>query len=99
MQDVHEQMKVDGEIGWAEGHLLHYSNPTFKDYWRKFETYTGFRAEQLAENKLKLNLFSAISYLLIKPLTIFLKLFIRHKGFVDGVYGFLFAFLVAYITR
>ena len=92
MQDVHEQMKVDGEMGWAEGHLLHYSNPTFKDYWRKFETYTGFRAEQLAENKLKLNLFSAISYLLIKPLTTFLKLFIRHKGFVDGVYGFLFAF-------
>ncbi len=91
-EDVHEQMKVRGEIGWAEGHLLHYSNPTFKDYWRKFQTYTSFKAAQLKQEKLKINLRSAMSYLIIKPIATFFSLFIRHKGFVDGIYGFMFAF-------
>src|SRR6185369_4175203 len=30
-KDVHEQMVVDGEVDWADGHFLHYSNPTFTD--------------------------------------------------------------------
>ena len=92
MRDIHEQMKVIGKTGWADGHLLHYSNPCFKDYCRKFKKYTDFKANQLIENGLKINLITATQYLLIKPIATFLKLFIRHKGFVDGIYGFLFAF-------
>ena len=45
-KDVHEQMEVDGKVGWAGGHLLHYSNPSFADYMRKFNTYTSFKAQQ-----------------------------------------------------
>ncbi|MEA2056916.1 MAG: glycosyltransferase family 2 protein [Patescibacteria group bacterium] len=90
-QDVHEQMQVDGSIATAQGHLLHYANPTFKDYWRKFNTYTSFKAQQLNEVDLKLNFLTAINYLLLKPVITFLKLYFRHKGFVDGFPGFVFA--------
>lgn len=90
-KDVHEQMTVNGEIGWAEGHLIHYANPTFSDYLRKFATYTSFKAQQLEENKLPLNAMTTFEYLVIKPLKTFLLLFIRHKGFVDGIPGFVFA--------
>jgi glycosyltransferase involved in cell wall biosynthesis len=102
-KDVHEQMIVTGEIGWAAGHLLHYGNPTFGDYLRKFNTYTSFKAEQLADAKLSISIWNTIQYLIIKPKLTFFSLFFRHKGFVDGVPGFVFALfsglhhLVAYL--
>lgn len=90
-KDVHEQMKVDGEIGWAEGHLIHYANPTFADYLRKFSTYTSFKAKQLEEQKVGINLINSLEHLVIKPLKTFFQLFIRHRGYVDGIPGFVFA--------
>jgi glycosyltransferase involved in cell wall biosynthesis len=92
-KDVHEQMVVDGETAWAEGHLIHYSNPTFKDYLRKFNTYTSFTAQQMKAQKQRLSWRLAGSHLIAKPLSTFLSLFIRHKGFVDGVPGFVFALM------
>lgn len=92
-KDVHEQIKVDGEVGWAEGHLLHYSNPTFKDYMRKFNTYTSFKAGQWKEEKLSINFFNSFKFLIFKPFLTFLSLYIRHKGFMDGFPGFVFALM------
>lgn len=90
-KDVHEQMTVDGEVGWAEGHLLHYGNPSFEIYLRKFNTYTSFKAEQLRVAKTSLTRGTAWSYVVWKPLTTFCSLFFRHKGFMDGMAGFVFA--------
>ncbi|GIK83888.1 MAG: glycosyl transferase [Patescibacteria group bacterium] len=90
-KDVHEQMQVKGEIGWAEGHLIHFANPTFADYLRKFGTYTSFKAHQLEKDGIQINPVTTLEYIGIKPLKTFLQIFIRHKGFVDGVPGFVFA--------
>lgn len=90
-KDVHEQMVVEGEVGWADGHLLHYGNPTFADYLRKFNTYTSFKATQLAERKVGLTPFRMIEFLIWKPLKTFFSLYIRHRGYVDGMPGFIFA--------
>lgn len=92
-RDVHEQMWVDGDVDTASGHLLHYSNPTFGDYLRKFNTYTSFKAEQLHSDKVPINFVSLVEYGLVKPLLTFLSLFVRHKGFQDGVAGFVFALM------
>ncbi len=94
-KSVHEQMKVDGETGWADGHLLHYSNPQLKDYLRKLNTYTSLEALKMRQEDQKITPKLVMSHLFFLPLKTFLSLFIRHKGFVDGVYGFLFAFLSA----
>lgn len=90
-KDVHEQMTVFGETGWAEGHFMHYGTPTFSDYIRKFNTYSSFRAKQLYEDKTPLNFKNCILFTLIKPFTTWFSLFIRHKGFIDGIPGFVFA--------
>ena len=91
-KDVHEQMSVDGEIGWAEGHLLHYPNPTFADYLtNSVDRYSSLKADQLFDQGLKITPFSIFDYLLFKPLTTFFSLYVRHKGLVDGVPGLLFA--------
>lgn len=91
-KDVHEQMEVDGSVGTAKGHLLHYSNPTLRAYFKKFNTYTSFKAQQLADDHQRITILNSIRYLVTKPSGTFLSLFIRHKGFLDGLAGFLFAF-------
>jgi len=90
-KDVHEFMVVDGEIGWAVGDMLHYSTPTFADYLRKFNTYTSFKSGQLYEKHLRITLLNTILYLKIKPLATFFSIYIRHRGYVDGIPGFTFA--------
>jgi glycosyltransferase involved in cell wall biosynthesis len=102
-KDVHEQMVVDGEVGWANGHLLHYSNPSFTDYMRKFNTYTSFKAQQWMDDGMKANFFGSLHYMGFLPFWTFLKLYLRHRGYVDGYPGFVFAlmsglhFTVAYL--
>jgi len=91
MKDVHEQMKVSGVVNEAKGHFLHYANPTFSDYLRKFNTYTSFKAQQLLDKKLELNFSSLFNFVVFKPLQTFFSLFLRHRGYVDGVPGFVFA--------
>jgi glycosyltransferase involved in cell wall biosynthesis len=90
-RDVHEQMIVNGEIGWADGHLIHYANPTFADYLRKWQTYTSFKAQQLYEDGVIINFSNTIKYILWLPLKTFFLIYVRHKGFVDGVAGFVFS--------
>ncbi|MFZ5376492.1 MAG: glycosyltransferase family 2 protein [Patescibacteria group bacterium] len=90
-KDVHEQLEVNGQVGEADGFLWHYSNPDFSTYLRKFNTYTSFKAEQLSAANTKVTLFNSFKHLIILPFTTFLSLFVRHKGFVDGVAGFVFA--------
>jgi glycosyltransferase involved in cell wall biosynthesis len=90
-KDVHEQMVVDGKVGWAEGHMLHYSNPTFGDYLRKFNTYTSFKAQQLFDTGIKISLLNSLKYFFWLPSKTFFLLYFRHKGFVDGVPGLTFA--------
>ncbi len=90
-KDVHEQMVVDGEVGWANGHLLHYGNPTFEEYLRKWNTYTSFKATQLRDARVTISFYNSLRFMLFKPFSTWFSLFIRHKGFVDGYPGFVFA--------
>lgn len=92
-KDVHEQMAVDGRVGWAEGHLEHYSNPTFAEYLRKFNTYTSFSAQQLYAAGTRATFSLGVRYFVVKPLKTFISLYLRHKGFLDGVPGLVFALM------
>lgn len=103
MKSVHEQMEVTGEVGWLEGHLLHYSSPTFADYLRKMNTYTTLTALEWQKEKRATGFWPAIQNCIIRPKLTFFTLYLRHKGFMDGLAGFLFAlfsglhFALAYI--
>jgi len=90
-KDVHEQMTVQGELGWAEGHLLHYPYPNFELYIQKWNAYTSLKAHQLQQEGVHITFLHSLQFFFIKPCVTFLSLFIRHKGFVDGYPGFIFA--------
>ena len=90
-KSVHEQMVVNGEVGWLEGDLLHFATPTFDRYLLREDRYSSLTAKELKDQKLKINLFNTLNYLFLKPIGTFLKLFFRYRGFLDGFPGFIFS--------
>jgi glycosyltransferase involved in cell wall biosynthesis len=94
-KSVHEQMVVDGKVGWLSNDLLHYDSPTLKRYLKRLNRYTDLHAEELLEKKVPPNALYFLLYTLYKPLYTFCNLYFRHLGFLDGVPGFLWSFFSA----
>jgi len=94
-KDVHEQMVVEGRVGWMQGHLLHVADADFNHYLKRNDGYINLLKEELKNNKVPKNVFMSINYLLLKPIYWFLLTQIRHKGLLDGWRGVVFSFFSA----
>lgn len=90
-KDVHEQATVDGKTAYFKNDLLHMRDKTFSIYISRFNKYTDLLALELKNKGEKINLISIINYVLIKPTYWFIKAYIRHRGYVDGFPGLVFA--------
>jgi len=90
-KDVHEQMIVEGEVGNLAGHLRHYNAPTFGRYIENANRYTSLTAEKMYQAGVTLTLAHDLEYLVVKPTATFLNIFGRHRGYVDGFPGLVFA--------
>jgi glycosyltransferase involved in cell wall biosynthesis len=88
---VHEQIEINGGVGWLENELIHLGNSSFTRYLIRENRYSSLEAQALAKKGLKINLLNSLRYLVIKPLLTFFLIFIRHKGYQDGFPGFVFA--------
>jgi (heptosyl)LPS beta-1,4-glucosyltransferase len=91
-KSVHEQIEIDGKSGYLTEPMDHISYRTREDYWRKADTYTALAAAEMKKNGVQKNIWTWFVYNIIKPKITFLSLFIRHKGFMDGWYGLVFAY-------
>lgn len=92
-KSVHEQISIDGKVGYLENPLLHYPYNTVNDYLIKANRYTTLTSRELKDKKVKVSFFNTIKYCLLIPLYNFLNIYFRHLGFKDGFYGFVWAFL------
>lgn len=90
-KNVHELMNVDGEIGWLDNDLLHIADPTFSRYLRRSNRYTTLEAENYLKVDPGTNIIQILNYFSLKPTLRFLQIYLRHKGFMDGFPGFIFA--------
>lgn len=94
-KDVHEQMVVDGRVGWLQHPLYHKDSPNFSRYLKRNSRYIDLIAQQLADDQTAKNLKTHLDYLFFKPLSWLLMTQIRHKGLLDGPRGFIFSFFSA----
>jgi len=93
-KDVHEDLIVSGETGELQNNLEHYTDPSIKHYFEKFNNYTSLAAEELKRN----NKIFHISDIILRPVFIFIKMYFIKLGFLDGVQGFILAiFSSAYV--
>lgn len=94
-KDVHEQMVVDGRIGWLETDLIHLDSKTFGRYLKRNSRYIDLLAEDLKKQKISRDLKNFIDYMFIKPTLRFFMTSLRNKGILDGFEGLVFSFFSA----
>lgn len=92
---VHEQVEIDGEVGKLKNDILHFADPDFSRYLARANRYTDQTAHQLARANVDKSLPTVIFYLVIKPIFTFINIYVRHRGYVDGFRGFIWAFFSA----
>lgn len=90
-KDVHEQAVVEGKVSYLKCDLLHLRDKNFSEYLDRFNRYTDLLALQIRDSGDKKNIFSFLNFIFIKPTLWFLKVYLRHRGYVDGFPGFIFA--------
>jgi len=90
-KSVHEIMQIDGEVAWLFNDLEHYDSPTFSRYLERANRYTSLTAMEFEQKKSSKNIIVLFFYSFVKPIMVFLMLYVRHKGFLDGVRGFIWS--------
>jgi len=94
-KSVHEQMVVEGRVGWLQHDLYHIDSPNFARYLQRNNRYIDLIASDLQKSKNNTTLMAPAKYLIVLPAWWFLLTYIRHKGFRDGWPGFVFSFFSA----
>lgn len=94
-QSVHEQIEIDGKVGWLQNDLLHLADPTLSRYFQRNNRYIDLMVQEFKKNNLSKNLVQFLNYILIKPIYWFYLTGISHKGILDGLQGIIFSFFSA----
>ena len=94
-KDVHEQAVVAGEVGYLRQPLIHMADPEFGRYLLRFGRYTDLIAKEFSEKNVFLNPLIMLKYIVLLPLWHFALVYVRHKGFLDGWQGLIWAFFSA----
>ena len=90
--NIHELMTVDGGTQWLAEDLLHIADPTFARYLRRSNRYTTLQASDwLTEGDIGIDTTTILLYTIWKPFVRFVEIYLRHRGYVDGFPGFVFA--------
>ncbi|MEW6618454.1 MAG: glycosyltransferase family 2 protein [bacterium] len=84
---VHEDLFIDGEIGYFKNYILHFSYKDIRDYFERFNQYSGIEALK------KFNQGEKVIFTLQILLSCvdFISRYIFKLGFLDGTQGFLWA--------
>ncbi len=88
---VHEQVKIDGNLGHLKNDLLHIADPAFSRYLVRANRYTSLTAQKLKKEEVGKGIIQIVTYMFIKPMITFLDIYFRHAGYKDGFRGFAWA--------
>ena len=92
---VHEQVKIDEEVGHLKNDILHMADPSFARYLYRADRYTDQTAQQLKVLDPGRRVWPIFYYMIAKPLVTFFVIYFRHRGYVDGFRGFIWALFSA----
>jgi len=93
-REVHEAIRVDGEVGYLKNPLEHYTYRDVSDFLKRMERYADLAAKELH----KRNRQATILDLILRPPATFLRMFILQMGILDGIYGIILAWLYSIYT-
>ena len=94
---VHERLLVQGSVGVLEVGVEHYPFRSLEEFVDRQNRYTTLEARQLVESRGPVFLKTIRFQTSVKPIKLFWKIFIKKQGFREGMIGFIFAGLYAFV--
>jgi len=91
---IHEVWEVEGRVGKLSHPILHYSHPDLEEFLEKLNRYTTADAEAMFREGKR----TAGWTIFVYPFAKFFVNYIWKLGFMDGVHGLVFAFLMAFYS-
>lgn len=88
---VHEHIVTVGSVGSLPGVIIHDNYRTVEEFLSRMNFYTTKEAEQLNSQGIKSSKKRMIWY----PIKDFLRRYIRHAGFMDGLHGLYLSILMS----
>ncbi len=89
---VHERFAIKSVIGRFNHHIYHYPHPTMREFLTEINQYSTIRSRELFAIGMKPSLYQTIVY----PPGKFISNYFLKFGFLDGVAGFAYAFLMSF---
>lgn len=89
---VHETWVVKGELGQLQNPLEHLPHPSLASFLEKINFYTTLHAQALQQEGRRFRLWRLIGY----PAAKFLQNYFWRRGFLDGLPGFLMAWMMSW---
>lgn len=94
---VHHQLIVDGTIGILEEEIEHYPFKDIETFIDRHNRYTTYEAIEMYEQKGCISQKKIYANVIFKGPKIFWKLYIKKKGFLEGMHGFIFSILFGWV--
>lgn len=94
--DIHEKLKVDGEVGIIEADMEHHAFKSVSQFIARQNSYSSFESMAILEREGVLPEKLIRYNIKIKPLKIFWKTYIKKQGYKDGMYGLIWCVLLAF---
>ncbi|MBI5127741.1 glycosyltransferase family 2 protein [Candidatus Roizmanbacteria bacterium] len=90
--NVHEVFHTAKKTGQLNGFINHYPHPNLKEFIKDINYYSSLRAEELNRLNIKVNILEII----FVPALKFIFNYLINFGFLDGVQGFTYAFMMSF---
>ncbi len=94
VRQVHEEYITSGRVGYLKNFIYHYPHENIKEFLNKINLYSTLRAEELY----KLNKKSNILLIFFYPFGKFIYTYFIKLGFLDGVEGFVYSFMLSFYS-
>jgi len=91
---LHDRVVIDGPLGCLNGELHHLAFNTIYDYIERHNFYSEYEANDFYQKHGVLSDKAFHKIFIRRPLKIFIKDYIKRRGYKDGIHGLVFAVLV-----
>jgi len=94
---VHHALLVDGSIGTLEATIEHYPFTSLEQFVDRQNRYTSLEALELMAQRSAVSEHELRYQLMVRPIKLFWKLYVKKQGFRDGMHGLVFAGLYSFV--
>lgn len=95
--DIHEKLIVNGTQGKMEEGVEHYPFLSVSEFIKRQNRYTTLQASEMYKENPDISEKEVLYNLKTRPRKLFRKMYIKKKGFTEGMHGLMFSILFAWV--